>query len=99
MDIVHTNYARYLQLRPKIAEECEAFSSERLTALAGHDKDLHRRWEDGLAFVGAMVLKSGDFLASAVESMLSGMAIGAWTAFESLAGDLWVAAVNARPAG
>lgn len=33
----------------------------------------------------------------AIESLLASVLISAWTAFETLAGDLWVAAVNARP--
>ncbi len=31
------------------------------------------------------------------EAILSAMVIGAWTAFETLAGDLWVAALNTSP--
>jgi len=31
--------------------------------------------------------------------MLSSMVVGTWTAFETLAGDLWEAAVNAHPRG
>jgi len=34
---------------------------------------------------------------AAMEGLLSSMLIGAWTAFETIAGDLWEATVNARP--
>jgi hypothetical protein len=44
------------------------------------------------------VLDMGDQLTiSGVQAMLLSMVTGAWTAFEVLSSDLWVAAVNARP--
>jgi len=33
----------------------------------------------------------------AIESMLASMIVGTWTAFETLAADMWVAAVNCHP--
>jgi hypothetical protein len=41
------------------------------------------------------VPNEGTFLA--LEGLLSSMILGAWTAFETFAGDLWEAALNARP--
>jgi hypothetical protein len=98
-DLVHRDYEKYLQLRPDIAAKTAPFEPDQLTALDGHGKDLQRRWEEGLCMVDVMTAKSGEYLSNAVESMLDSMAVGTWTAFEILAGDLWVAVLNIHPRG
>jgi hypothetical protein len=43
--------------------------------------------------------QGSDDLKRSAESILSGIAVGAWTAFETLAGDLWRDVINSHPHG
>jgi hypothetical protein len=97
-NITTQNREKYLEVRARIAVEIPLFDPQKLDAIDGRgEEDKKERLEDGLVFLDAMVKSSDKFLSAAVESMLAGMVIGAWTAFEALAGDLWVAAVNCHP--
>src|SRR5262249_37319788 len=64
MDVVrHREYDKYLEMRPAIVNECQAFTLETLAAIEGNnDTEKQRRWEEGLFFIDAMIEKSGDFL-------------------------------------
>jgi hypothetical protein len=75
------------------------FSPQWLENLDGRPPEVQRRREGVLFIIDAMVAYTGDFLEKGIESMLSGMVVEGWTAFETLAGDLWEAAVNAHPTG
>jgi hypothetical protein len=50
-----------------------------------------------LSSLSSMEILAGDYADKAFGAWLSAMIIGAWTAFETLAGDLWVDAVNSIP--
>jgi hypothetical protein len=49
--------------------------------------------------IETMIRGGGAFALSAFEALLIGQIAGAWTAFETAAGDLWEAALNAHPHG
>jgi hypothetical protein len=100
----------FLGEAPKITEECKTiaandspglrpalFSREWLERLDGQPPDLRDRWESLLSLLETMAACTGDFLTQGIESTLSGMIVGTWTAIETLAGDLWEAAVNIHP--
>jgi hypothetical protein len=44
-----------------------------------------------------LAVETGDELANGIEAVLSAAIMGAWSAFEILAGDLWIEAVNVCP--
>jgi hypothetical protein len=59
-------------------------------------------FEKSDAFVERMlgILGAGrDEFLRGLDATLTGMVVGAWTAYETLAGDLWVAALNLHPEG
>lgn len=84
------------ELRPQLPGMLKPFTREwiknesEMIESAGF---LHPGW----LMLEAMVACSEDFLAHGVDATLSSLVVGMWTAFETLAGDLWVAAVNAQP--
>jgi hypothetical protein len=54
--------------------------------------------ELGEANLPGIIQNSDEFGRSAFEAILINQLTGAWTAFESIAGDLWEAAINVNPA-
>jgi hypothetical protein len=99
MNITYTDRPRYLQMRPLIAAECEGFEPGWLAGVEAHGEEARFRLENTLFWINTMVDKAGLFLGEAVESTLSSMIVSMWTAFETFAGDLWVATLNAHPQG
>jgi hypothetical protein len=68
--------------------------------LKGRGKTLEAGYmHPGWLMLEAMVACSDDLLAYGVESVLSSMIVGMWTAFESMASDLWETALNVQPMG
>jgi hypothetical protein len=98
-DSLRSNYDNFVKRRPEIAAVLKPFEPWYLPALDDHKEDPHnlKLWEHGLYLIDVMTEKTGGYLGNALEATLSGMVLGAWTAFETLAGDLWVASVNAQP--
>ena len=70
--------------------------AEAMSLLVG--KDLWTIGSDlGKALVDLSVSHDTDGAKLGVESLLSAMVIGSWTAFEAIADDLWVQCLNGRP--
>jgi hypothetical protein len=100
---------KWLEVRPSMPEECKKLLGDPAIDPAFPDPDalkyLRSLRESGSSILtdnSSLLLESivactGDFLSAGVESMLSNMLIGTWTAFETLAEDLWVEAVNCHP--
>lgn len=80
------------QYRDKVIEEFRRLMSEPLSQR--DDESLKAILENNFQSLAAVE----PHLAPGLSSMLSAQIIGAYTAFETLAKDLWIAAVNGRPA-
>jgi len=74
------------------------FSQEWIELLDGPPSQVQQRFEGTFSLIEGMVACTGDFLANGIEPTLSSMVVGTWTAFETFAGDLWVAVLNEHPA-
>ena len=78
------DYRRYMEMRPQILAACLPLSAEQIAALQPQGLEGAKRWEDFLFFSDATISACGDYLAPGAESILSSMAVGTWTAFETL---------------
>jgi hypothetical protein len=106
-----SHYHQWGALRNQMPDECLKLTKEWPPHLSGMPKPWSREWlieqakiyesggfmHPGWLQLEAMIACSEDFLAHGIEATLSGMLVGMWTAFETLAGDLWVQSVNAQP--
>jgi hypothetical protein len=63
------------------------------------DENKNARLEWGARHVGILAVSLGDVGELGVDALFFSATVQAWTAFETFAGDLWVAAVNVSPAG
>jgi hypothetical protein len=75
----------------------KTFTPQWLEALEGPESRAQERSEGMFSVIEGMIACTGDFLSKGMEPTLSSMLVGTWTAFETLVGDLWRAAVNAQP--
>jgi hypothetical protein len=78
----------------RVSNEMTAESLERYKKNPKHE-DLV--WTGANDDIKVLQLGAGDWLSSGIEAVLSGILVAAWTAFETLVSDLWVAALNSRP--
>jgi hypothetical protein len=86
------------QLQAKVRERLEAHNAARRAAIAADDQKAldSARTEMDLAFQLLNGLLGGH-LQEGAEGWLASQLTGTWTAFEALAQDLWVAALNGHP--
>ena len=81
----------------EIAAFIQGRQGEEKNKFANPKVDDAQGWKTALShYMGAVFSKDGPTFLGAL-SLLSAMTTGAWTAYESLATDLWIAAVNLRP--
>jgi hypothetical protein len=95
----HKEYRKYIEMRPQILAACSPLPPEQMASFSKPGLAGAKAWEDWLFLSDATMMATGDYLTSGVESILTSMLVGTWTAFETLAGDLWEAVVNAHPHG
>jgi hypothetical protein len=96
-DILMKNRDKYLAARRLAEATLGQIPLEEMQALEA--EVMSRASLDEWARTEAAMALCNPYLGKAIEAVLSGMAIGTWTAFETLAGDLWVTTLNAHPRG
>lgn len=85
------------EMQARVADERQRLLMELNRELWKDPKNYdQRRLDRGLEFLTAY-LDSRDWLRDGVDSTFSGAIVNVWTAFETLAADLWVVCVNLRP--
>ena len=94
-EILMKNRDKYRAARLLAEENLGQIPLEEMQALEA--EVMSRASLDKSAQTEAKMAQCNAYLSKAIEAVLSGMAIGTWTAFETLAGDLWVATLNAHP--
>jgi hypothetical protein len=86
-----------LDLFSKIWENAEDRTKKESEFVHGSPEWREKVWKDGVENIDRLGKIVPEWLSEAIDAVLSGVVIGAWTAFETLAGDLWEAAVNECP--
>ncbi len=87
----------YWSMPPEVFAAGERITPGELASLEGYVAHGQTNLEWGLATLEQEAWLAGDYIGNAIEAMLSSMVVGTWTAFETVAGDLWVATMNAHP--
>jgi hypothetical protein len=72
-------------------------TAKALATYKSHGDHEERIWRESNDNIKELQSNSDKWLTDGIRSILSGIVVGSWTTFESLAADLWVAAVNCRP--